>query len=120
MKCKNSGCTEDGKFEGYCRFCIGQAWRPCKVDGCDQYTINESRVCSVCASLKDQISVKEAAKILGVSTKTVQRLESEKILRCMRTEGGHRRFMKEDILRYMEGTHAQHPNPSGSGGRDDT
>ena len=41
----------------------------------------------------------EVARLLLVSPKTVNRWTSEGRLRCIRTLGGHRRFLRSDVER---------------------
>ncbi len=45
------------------------------------------------------ISIKEASKLLGVTTKTLRLWEKEGKLTSFRTEGGHRRYKTEDLLK---------------------
>ncbi|MBP0016496.1 MAG: helix-turn-helix domain-containing protein, partial [Cyanobacteria bacterium SBLK] len=40
--------------------------------------------------MSNLISVSEAAKLLGVSTKTIRRWEADGKIKAVRTEGGHR------------------------------
>lgn len=47
----------------------------------------------------EYIKTSEAAKILGVSEMTIRRWESSGELRSVRTKGGHRSFLKIDVLR---------------------
>lgn len=49
------------------------------------------------------ISVKEAAELLGVSTKTIHRWEKEGKIKAIRTAGGHRRFEVSDLLGNKKG-----------------
>lgn len=44
------------------------------------------------------LSVSEAAKLLGVSTKTLHRWEAAGKIKSVRTAGGHRRYNVEDLL----------------------
>ena len=48
--------------------------------------------------MSNLIGVKEAAELLGVSTKTIRRWEADGKIRSTRTEGGHRRFNVSDLL----------------------
>ena len=48
--------------------------------------------------MSNLIGVKEAAELLGVSTKTIRRWEEEGKIRSIRTPGGHRRFTVSDLL----------------------
>jgi len=48
------------------------------------------------------ISLKEAAEILSVSTKTLRRWDSEGVLKSIKTSGGHRRYNQDDIDKYMK------------------
>ncbi len=47
------------------------------------------------------ISTKEATKMLGVSSTTIKRWADEGTLRSTRTAGGHRRFRREAIGRFL-------------------
>jgi putative resolvase len=44
------------------------------------------------------ITVEEASKLLGVSTKTIRRWENEGKIKSIRTNGGHRRFLVADLI----------------------
>lgn len=48
------------------------------------------------------ISLKEAAEILSVSTKTLRRWDNEGVLKSIKTSGGHRRYNQDDIDKYMK------------------
>ena len=48
--------------------------------------------------MSNLIGVKEAAELLGVSTKTIRRWEADGKIYSTRTEGGHRRFNVSDLL----------------------
>ncbi len=48
--------------------------------------------------MSNLIGVKEAAELLGVSTKTIRRWEQEGKIRSIRTPGGHRRFNVSNLL----------------------
>ena len=103
MDCRQSGCNQPGRFEGYCKFCIGERWKPCRHDGCDQYMLlDKSGLCYIHRGHSDLLSAKEVASMLGVSTKQVQRLANDGRLPCIRTDGGHRRFNRGDVQAYME------------------
>lgn len=47
------------------------------------------------------ISIKEAAAFLSVSTKTLRRWDDEGVLPAIKTIGGHRRYLQDDIDKYM-------------------
>ena len=49
--------------------------------------------------MSNLITVKEAAEVLGVSTKTIRRWESDGKIKAVRTVGGHRRFDITTLLR---------------------
>lgn len=49
-------------------------------------------------SMSNLLSVSEASKLLGVSTKTIRRWETEGKIKAVRTEGGHRRFEVSDLI----------------------
>ena len=48
------------------------------------------------------ISIKEAASLLSVSTKTLRRWDDDGILPAIKTVGGHRRYLQDDIDKYMQ------------------
>jgi putative resolvase len=48
-------------------------------------------------------SIGIAAEILGVCIKTVRRWHQKKMIRCIRTPGGHRRFSIQEIQRILLG-----------------
>lgn len=48
--------------------------------------------------MSNLIGVKEAAELLGVSTKTIRRWEADGKICSIRTEGGHRRFNVSELL----------------------
>lgn len=52
----------------------------------------------------EMLNTKQTAKILGVSTKTIYRMEDKGIIKSIRTPGGQRRFNKKDIDNYLEGS----------------
>lgn len=49
----------------------------------------------------DMINTKQVAMLLGVSPKTIYRMEEKGFIRSIRTPGGQRRFNKEDIENYL-------------------
>jgi len=48
--------------------------------------------------MSNLLSISEAAELLGVSTKTIRRWETEGRIKSIRTEGGHRRFTVTDLI----------------------
>ena len=52
--------------------------------------------------MSDLLTVKEVATLLGVTPKTIRRRESEGKIHAIRTPGGHRRFDKEELLKFIE------------------
>ncbi|NEO58356.1 MAG: IS607 family transposase [Okeania sp. SIO3B5] len=48
--------------------------------------------------MSNLLTVSEAAKLLGVSTKTIRRWDTEGRIKSIRTEGGHRRFIITDLI----------------------
>ena len=48
------------------------------------------------------VSVQEAARMIGVSKDTIRNYADKGVLPVNRTEGGHRRFKAQDIMRYIE------------------
>ncbi|RME57785.1 helix-turn-helix domain-containing protein, partial [Candidatus Parcubacteria bacterium] len=44
----------------------------------------------------------EAAKILGVNVSTIKRWTEEGKLECIKTPGGHRKFLSEHLTKFME------------------
>jgi len=49
----------------------------------------------------DLVSTAEAARIAGVGASSVKRWADQKLLRCVRTAGGHRRFHREDLEAFL-------------------
>jgi putative resolvase len=47
------------------------------------------------------LTIKEARRLLGVSTKTIQRWDKAGLIRCVRTPGGRRRIPLSEVLRIM-------------------
>jgi len=47
------------------------------------------------------LTIKEAKRLLGVSTKTIQRWDKAGKIRCVRTPGGRRRIPLSEVLRIM-------------------
>lgn len=52
--------------------------------------------------LKEMLNTKQAAALLGVSTKTIYRMEEKGIINSMRTPGGQRRFLRGNLEKYLE------------------
>ena len=50
------------------------------------------------AEMSNLLPIKEAAEILGVSTKTLRRWEHEGKMKSQRTAGGHRRYAVQDLI----------------------
>lgn len=50
----------------------------------------------------DLITTTEAARVLGVGPSTVKRWADDGLLTCVRTAGGHRRFVSEDVFRFKQ------------------
>jgi len=48
----------------------------------------------------DYLSTREAAELLGVGTTSVKRWSDEGALNCIKTAGGHRRFLRADVLAF--------------------
>jgi putative resolvase len=48
--------------------------------------------------MSNLLTVKEAAELLGVSTKTIRRWETEGKIKSIRTNGNHRRFDTSGLL----------------------
>lgn len=44
------------------------------------------------------LTIEQAARLLGCSVDTLRRLERRGLLHPMRTEGGHRRYARGDLL----------------------
>jgi len=55
------------------------------------------------------LSLSQAARILGVHPTTLRRWSDEGTIRCLRTPGGHRRFLQGDLEAFLE---AQIEDPS--------
>ncbi|MGD1716685.1 IS607 family transposase [Dapis sp. BLCC M172] len=48
--------------------------------------------------MSNLLTVSQAAELLGVSTKTIRRWETEGRIKSIRTEGGHRRFTVSNLI----------------------
>lgn len=55
------------------------------------------------------VSLKEACTILGVHEATLRRWTDRGLLRAFRTPGGHRRYLRDDLLAFLAGSQAQPP-----------
>ncbi|MDY7040898.1 MAG: excisionase family DNA-binding protein, partial [Chloroflexota bacterium] len=53
---------------------------------------------------KKLFTVQEACRYLGVSRTTLLKTEEEGLITSMRTVGGHRRYQRETLARYLEAT----------------
>ena len=49
----------------------------------------------------EMLNTKQAAALLGISPKTVYRMEEKGLIQSIRTPGGQRRFNKKDLARYL-------------------
>ena len=47
------------------------------------------------------LSTSEAARIMGVGTTSVKRWADDGLLDCVRTAGGHRRFTRDSLDRFI-------------------
>lgn len=50
----------------------------------------------------DLITTRAAAGLLGVGTTSIKRWSDDGTLSCVRTAGGHRRFVRADVLRLLQ------------------
>ena len=50
---------------------------------------------------KEMLTTKETANLLGVSAKTIYRMEDKGLIKAIRTPGGQRRFTKSNIRSYI-------------------
>jgi excisionase family DNA binding protein len=48
------------------------------------------------------LSLSQAARILGIHPTTLRRWSDEGAIRCLRTPGGHRRFLRRDLDAFLE------------------
>ena len=48
------------------------------------------------------LSIKEASEFLGVSIDTLRRWERAGKITAFRTEGGHRRYEKKDLIKFKK------------------
>jgi len=51
--------------------------------------------------MKELLSPKEAGKLLGVSTRTIQRWDKEGLIKVVRTPKGRRRIPESEVLRLL-------------------
>ena len=58
----------------------------------------------------------EAARLAGVGATSIKRWADLRLLRCIRTSGGHRRYRREDLTRFLAKNVApdQHPTTAGA------
>jgi len=52
--------------------------------------------------MEELLSPKEAGKLLGVSTRTIQRWDKEGLIKVVRTPKGRRRIPKSEVLRLLQ------------------
>ena len=50
----------------------------------------------------EMVNTKQAAMLLGISSKTIYRMEDKGLIQSIRTPGGQRRFNKKDIENYLK------------------
>jgi excisionase family DNA binding protein len=62
----------------------------------------ESREELIRRLLDPQLTLEEAARMLGVCPTTVRRYTNRGMLRCHRTPGNQRRFRMSDVLLFLE------------------
>lgn len=53
------------------------------------------------ATIIEMLNTKQAAAFLGVSPKTIYRMEQKGLIQSIRTPGGQRRFNREDLENYL-------------------
>lgn len=53
------------------------------------------------ATTIEMLNTKQAAMLLGVSSKTIYRMEEKGLIQSIRTPGGQRRFNREDLENYL-------------------
>jgi MerR family transcriptional regulator, light-induced transcriptional regulator len=51
--------------------------------------------------VNDLLTTAEAAQLAGVGASSVKRWADSAVLRCVRTAGGHRRFLREELERFL-------------------
>lgn len=107
MKCRTLDCNELAKYDGYCHHCIGRQWIACKYDKCDQLVLPSMGDLCFYHRPAQLLSSQDAATMLGVSPKTMQRLADSGRLAYETTTGGHRRFYVDGIKKLLEERHAQ-------------
>jgi len=52
--------------------------------------------------INNLVSTQEVAMMLNVAETTIKRWADESVLHCIRTPGGHRKFLLKDVLRFAE------------------
>lgn len=61
------------------------------------------------------LTLGQAARVLGIHPTTLRRWTDEGVLPCLRTPGGHRRFLQEDLDAFLQSqTDTGHHEPSGA------
>ncbi|MEC8193414.1 MAG: helix-turn-helix domain-containing protein [Myxococcota bacterium] len=60
-------------------------------------------------STEDLLNPRQAARLLGVHAASVKRWSDQGRLRCIRTAGGHRRFLRRDVEALRTPPSARHP-----------
>ena len=61
----------------------------------------------------DLMTTREAAELLGVGTTSIKRWADDGTLECVRTAGGHRRFPRAAVLRFLHRDTEAGPIPDG-------
>lgn len=52
--------------------------------------------------IKQDLSVTQAATVIGVSTVTLRKYDRQGVIKSKRTTGGHRRYALDDLLRFKK------------------
>ena len=51
---------------------------------------------------ESMLAMRDAARALGVTVRTLQRWDGDGKIRCVRTAGGHRRVPESEVLRLLD------------------
>src|SRR5579862_5544288 len=91
---------------------VARSHPQCSV--CAARSTVQTRSCWIESAVMPQLTVGQAAELLGVSPDTVRRLADRGELKASRTQGGRRRFDGAALARYAQRKHAPPSGPTAS------